>query len=54
MASLYNSDKRNRFRAGYIDVSDKWMLVTVFGCWFENFEIGDAFQMSVPDTYDER
>ena len=33
---------------GYIDVGDKWMLVTMFECWRQSFVIGDIFECWCP------
>ena len=36
------------FIVDYLDVGEKWMLVTISGYWWENFSIGDIFWMLVP------
>ena len=36
-----------------VNVGD-FMLVTIFGCWWQNFDIGDIFWMLVPDAYVQR
>ena len=38
---------------GYIDVGE-FMLVTIFGCWRQNFDIGDLFWMLLPDANNKK
>ena len=48
---IFSDSPRSVFKiSSYIDVGDKLMLVTIFGCLWQNFDIGDIFWMLVPDA----
>ena len=39
-----------REQGGYSDISDKWIMATIFGSWWHNFNISDTFWMFVSDA----
>ena len=53
---LFNRDTIKIFwicSTGYIDVGD-FILMTIFGCKWQNFDIGDIFWILVPDANAKR